>query len=66
LEPFEDILGDVYTWLPAIQVHIPGCGVTPFNVMELTFNWWRVYRGHAVAAVEADQKQSKANRSNRG
>jgi len=64
LAPFEDILEDVYTWLPAVQVHIPGCGVTPFNVWDLSFNWWRVYRGHAVTAVEEQQKQSK--RSNRG
>lgn len=66
LSPFDDIQGDVYTWLPAIQVHIPGCGVTPFNVMSLSFDWWRVYRGHAVAAVEAERKLAEKNRGRRG
>lgn len=67
LAPFNDIEADVYTWLPAVQVHIPGCGVTPFNVMSLSFDWWRVYRGHAVAAVEAEQKLAAKNaQRNRG
>ena len=52
----------MYTWLPAVQVHIPGCGLSPMNVMELSFDWWRVYRGHAVAAVEAEQKFAQKNR----
>ena len=53
-------------WLPVIQFHIPGCGLTPFNVMALTLNWWRVYRDHAVAAVEDQNKQAQANRGRRG
>jgi hypothetical protein len=66
LAPFEDIRGDVFTWLPAVQVHVHGCGVTPFNVMELSFDWWRVYRAIAVAAVEAEQKLAKKQRGRNG
>ena len=62
LAPFDDIQGDVYTWLPAVQVHVPGCGLSPFNVMALSFDWWRVYRGIAVAAVEAEKKMAQKNR----
>jgi len=44
-------------WLPAINVHIPGAGITPFNVMALTVAWWRVYRQRTIEIVEELNKK---------
>ena len=63
LSPFDDVRADVFEWLPAVQVHIPGCGVTPFNVWDLSFDWWRVYRAHAV---EAERKLAKSGGGRNG
>lgn len=52
LDPFDDIEADVFEWLPVVQVHVPGCGISPWNVWELSFDWWRRYREIAVSAVE--------------
>lgn len=56
---FDDIREDVETWLPAIAVHLPGSGITPFNVWELTFAWWRIYRQRAVEIVTDIRKQNE-------
>lgn len=38
-------------------MHFPGSGITPFNVGELTFMWWRIYRARAKEYVDAVKKQ---------
>lgn len=37
--------------LPALNVHVPGSGVTPFNVWDLEFRWWRIYRDAVLLIV---------------
>ena len=50
---------DVFTYLPLVQAHIEGCGITPFNVWDLSFEWWRRYRDLAIASEEALRKQNR-------
>lgn len=45
-----------------MQVHVPGCGVSPLNVWELSFDWWRRYRGIAVHAEEQLKKSKGGHR----
>jgi len=42
-------------------VHLPGCGITPFNVWDLDFRWWRIYRESLLRIVNELKK-----RENRG
>jgi hypothetical protein len=55
-------VADVEKWLPAIQTEIPGCGITPFNVWHLTFQWWRIYRDVVEAAVNEAKKSRETRR----
>ena len=43
-------------------MHLPGSGITPFNVMELSVWWWRVYRAAVIQIVDEIQKANKANK----
>jgi hypothetical protein len=51
--------------LPAINVHIPGSGITPFNVWDLDFWWWRIYRARVKEITDhllAQQKEMERTR----
>jgi hypothetical protein len=51
--------------LPVINVHIPGSGITPFNVWELDFHWWKTYRARAKDITDhllAQQKEMERTR----
>lgn len=42
-----------------ISVHLPGAGITPFNVWDLSFSWWRIYRQRAVEIVTEIRKANE-------
>jgi hypothetical protein len=62
----DDLEGDVEAWLPAINVHIPGSGITPFNIWDLDFWWYRIYRARTKEITDELLAQSKEAGRNRG
>ncbi len=54
---FSDVEADVREWLPAIQLHLPGAGLTAFNIWTLEYSWWIEYRAVVDALVQAIKKR---------
>jgi len=52
-------------WLPFLSVHFPGCGITPFNIDDLSLWWWRIYRARAIELADALKRQEQVNKTKR-
>lgn len=55
----------MHDWLPQIQYLLPGSGLTPFNVLRLSVDWWLEYVSVATSIIDANKKatQSASNRA---
>lgn len=47
----DDIEASIYQWLPLISHLYPG--ITPFNIHDLTLDFWRLYVAYATEYVKA-------------
>jgi len=45
--------------LPVINRLIPGSGITPLNVRELTLDWWMLYVHLAKAILDARKSNNR-------
>ena len=53
LAELDDLEAHLYEWLPVVSHVIPGSGITPLNVYDLTLDWWRVYVRMAQQILDA-------------
>lgn len=43
----------MWTWLPTMQLTIPACGFSVFNVWECPYEWWLAYVEFTKRIIDA-------------